>query len=162
MADTSSLADTLYDDITEIVNASDNTKRLVFDLSTAVTGATLTLQAEHTVDRTITFPDRDGTVCVCPGIRTELCCEELNFEEAPEILYQTLSSSYTMSIINPVLGKTVVLEIVPAGFTLSFPSSYCYNLSGRFDTTQTNYIYIQCIKAGVDPIYLVSFAQRIA
>lgn len=50
------------DAICFVRNDSDNTKRLRFDLNSAITDTTLILQASQTADRTITFPDITGTL----------------------------------------------------------------------------------------------------
>jgi len=53
---------TLEVDTTLLVDATDNTKALDFDLSLATTAKKLTLQSQHTDDRTIQIPDADTTL----------------------------------------------------------------------------------------------------
>lgn len=59
---------TLEADTTLIVDGTDNTKELDFDLTLATTGKKMTLQSQHTDDRTIQIPDADTTLM---GIDTQ-------------------------------------------------------------------------------------------
>ena len=60
----------LIDDETFIINNADNTKRLGFDLSGGSPETTTILSTIQTTDKTITFPDIEGTVVVTEGNQT--------------------------------------------------------------------------------------------
>lgn len=49
-------------DAFDIQDATDATKRVAFDLAGAATTSTLTIDSDHTTDRTVTFPDADDTL----------------------------------------------------------------------------------------------------
>jgi Trk K+ transport system NAD-binding subunit len=54
----------LLDTLTNIINTTDNTKKLQFALNASTTGTTTTLAFAQTTGRTITFPDATDTVAV--------------------------------------------------------------------------------------------------
>lgn len=142
-----------------IVNILDATKRVIFDLSGMVTGKTVTLRSAATDNRTITFPDKSGTVELLEQVRTPLCDCDMDFDVS-EIRTLVMTSSFTLNIINPIQGKVVLIEATANGFVLSFPPSVKI-LSGKFDKTTTNYIYFHCTD-GATPVYLVTIGQQIA
>lgn len=49
-------------DAFDIQDSADATKRAVFDLAGATTSTTLTIDSNHTTDRTVSFPDADTTL----------------------------------------------------------------------------------------------------
>lgn len=58
------------DNVDLVKNSTDGTKRLAVDLAGATTGKTATLDFNHTLDRTYTFPDAAGTVVLTSVVQT--------------------------------------------------------------------------------------------
>ena len=142
-----------------IVNALDNTKQLLFNLSGAVTGKTLTVVSNHTENRTLALPDKNGTLDTIQSIRSTLGSNVLDYGTA-EIVFRSLSSNETLTINSPVIGKTVTLELLANNFNFLFPPS-CKVLSGRIKPETTNYIYFHCIDDS-PATYIVTIGQQSA
>lgn len=153
------IAQIVHDALFEIRNLVDETKKVVWNLAGATTNKVLTLVAEHTDNRTLKFPDKSGTLCTIESVRETLIDSVLDFSKH-EIAYRLLPASQTLSIINPVQGKMVLLEVDPVGFDLILPAS-CLILSGSFKNNTKNYLYFHCIQEGV-PQYVVTIGQQIA
>lgn len=149
----------VHDALFEIRNLADETKKIVYNLAGATAGKVLTLISEHTDNRTLKFPDKDGTLCTVESNRVTLIDSVLDFS-THEIAHRVLPASQTLVINNPIQGKTVVLEVEPEGFDLLLPAS-CIILSGSFKNNTKNYIYFHCIQQSI-PQYVVTIGQQIA
>lgn len=143
-----------------ITHYLDNTIELMFDLTGSTTGKKLTLKSSHTDDRTLSFPDKDGTLDTVESLRTVLSSNVMDYSTA-EIVQRTLSNNETLTIANPVVGKVVMLELIPNGFDFLFPPT-CRVITGRIKSDTTNYIYFHCISDSVTPNYVVTIGQQTA
>ena len=162
MSTSEALVNIVEDTLFEIVNTADPTKKLSFDLADSATGTSTVVKTSQTVNRTLTLPDRDGTLQQTDQRRQMVNCTNLDFRET-EIGYKTLPGNTTLTINNPWQGKTILLEITGGGYNLIFPGT-CKVLAGKYDSDAVNYIYIQCVDSTnpLDPIYLVTISQQIA
>lgn len=149
----------VHDTLFEIRNIADETKKVVYNLAGAATNKVLTLVSEHTDNRTLKFPDKDGTLATVEGVRETLISSVIDYS-THELVRRVLPASETLVINNPILGKMVYLEVEPEGFDLSMPA-YVKVLSGRFRSNTVNYIYLHCVDAST-PVYLATIAQQIA
>lgn len=67
------------------------------------------------------------------------------------IRHTILTAATTLSIRNPKLNKTVILECT-GNYTLSIPDGTI--TSGTYDGTKTNWLYIHCVDE-VTPTYVI-------
>ena len=91
--------------------------------------------------------------------RSVLSGVDVDFE-TDHIKTKTLSSNTTLTFSNPVLGKTVLLEIDSAvAETLTLPATATV-LDGSYDTSgKVNTIFILC-NDSVTPEYLIIIKQK--
>lgn len=157
---TSEIIEKIFEDAYfAIVHFLDATKRVVFDLGSVASGKTLTLRADHQDNITVKLPKKSGTLETVEAERITQTSFVVDYELA-EIQVMDMTASGTLSIINPVQGKAVLLEVTPNGRTLSFPTSVRV-LSGKFKTTTTNYVYFHCVDEAA-PVYVVTIGQQVA
>ena len=157
---TSELIQQIFEDaVLVIVNIIDATKRLVFNLSGATAGKTVTIKSNHTDNRVLTLPDRNGTIETEEAEREALLFDTIDYSGS-NIRYLNMTHSFTLDIVNPIQGKSIMIEVTPNGFTLSLPVA-AKIISGRFKSTTVNYVYFHCID-GVAPTYVVTIGQQIA
>ena len=159
MSTSEMISQIVFDTLFQIRNTIDESKRIVFNLAGATANKVLTLVSDHTENRTLKFPDKDGTLCTVESTRVTLSDSIIDFS-THEIAYRLLPASQTLTVQNPVQGKTVMLEVDPAGFDLLLPAS-CIILSGSFKNNTKNYLYFHCIQEGI-PQYVVTIGQQIA
>jgi len=157
---TSEIIEKIFEDAYfAIVNLLDTTKRVVFDLGSAASKKTLTFRAEHQGNVTVTLPKKSGTLEVVEAERIPQTSFVMDYEEA-EIQVMNMTTSGTLSVVNPVQGKAVLLEVTPNGNTLSFPASVRV-LSGKFKPSTLNYVYFHCVDEAT-PVYVVTIGQQVA
>lgn len=114
--------------------------------------------AEFKNDGTDIFSiDKDGNKI--SGSRAALAGTEVDFATST-VLTKTLSSNTTLTIINPIFDKTIMLEIdSPASETLDLPGSVTVIGGGTYDTGgAVNYINIYCNDEST-PTYLATIVQ---
>ena len=159
MSESPFLSQVFEDTLFAIVNTLDNTKRVILNLASATTGKTLTLESRVTDNRTIKFPDKSGTLETLESNREAVLSLVVDYS-AVEIGYMDLCCSGTLTLENPVQGKSMMLEVKASGHYLSFPPSVRI-IGGKFKADTVNYIYFHCIN-GVTPTYLVTIGQQVA
>lgn len=101
--------------------------------------------------------DQDGNIL--NSARNVLSGTEVDFS-VDSIKTKTLSANTTLTIVNPVLGKTILLEIdSPAAETLGFPASVTV-IDGSYDTGgAVNVIFLFCNDSAT-PEYLAVVKQK--
>lgn len=130
------------DAICFVRNDSDNTKRLRFDLTGAITDTLLTLQASQTADRTITFPDITGTLMTDNSSDTFLnktITDNSNYVGANEL--KTTGASVVISGSAPPTTGQVLKATSPTNASWSAQTLYFQaylNVQTTFTTSATD------------------------
>ena len=91
---------------------------------------------------------------------TSWATTELDYADNPDIYQRQLSANLTFTIVNPILGRAISLEIDSAASeTLTFPSSVKI-LEGSYDATGSiNHIGLLCVDEDA-PKYIATISQE--
>ena len=98
-----------------------------------------------------------------PERNTTWATSDISFEDPDRYYVRTLAANLTLTLSNPILGKSVLLELDSGAGSYTFTLPGTANLlstSGTYDTTGTvNQIRIECVDAST-PKYLVWIDQE--
>jgi hypothetical protein len=159
MGTSESIISKISDAFFSIFHADDETTELKVDLTGSTTGKKVTITSEHTDDRNLALPDKSGTIETEESNRSAQPSLTIDFKTS-EIQVISMGSSGTLSLLNPVQGKVILLEVNGNGFTLSFPTTVRI-ITGTFKANTLNYIYLHCTNI-TGPVYVATIGQQIA
>jgi len=90
--------------------------------------------------------------------RSALAGTEIDFS-GDEIKTKTLTGNTTFTIVNPILGRVLVIEL-DGVFTVTWPASVTVINGDYVPNVGTNWAEIKCADAAT-PAYLVSWGVRV-
>lgn len=92
------------------------------------------------------------------AVRSALVGTAIDFSLNDVVRTKTLTANTTLSLTNPILDKTITLE-VDGNFTLTFPASVNI-VNGSYDGTVQNWVMFYCVDAAT-PTYLATIMQEL-